>query len=176
MLDRPIDGLAEELAEPADALALDDVIGIEDPLYAGDGGNVTADDDDRLRGVLPHQSAHLAHLADIDDDPGNPDEIVAVGLQLPDEAPAGGKVEQRRGYGEVLLDQHETPGAVMHAQRERSLRTRDLVVIKLERVDGAASELIVTCEGAKHRREEHATDTLRLRHTRTFARKGPKNH
>ena len=150
MRDRRVGRIAEELAKPADALALDDMIGVKHPLDPGNGRHVAADDDGGYRRVLPREAAHLAHLADVHDDAGNTDDVVLMGLQLFDEPFARGKVEQRGWDGDVLLDQHDAPRAVVHAQRERSLRARDLVVIELERVDRAAAELIVARERAKN--------------------------
>src|SRR5450755_3264534 len=150
MRDRRVNRLPEELAEPADALAFDYMIGVKHPLDVRNGGHMSADDDRRFRRVLTHEAAHLAHLADVRDDAGNPDDVVMISLQLFDEPFARGEVEQRRWDGYVLLDQHDAPGAVVHAQRKRPLRPRHLVVIELERVDRSAAELIVARERAEH--------------------------
>ena len=50
------------------------------------------------------------------------DDVVLVRRSSRDEALARREVEQRAGRRDVLLDQHEAPGAVEHAQRERTLR------------------------------------------------------
>ena len=55
----------------------------------------------------------------------------------------GREVEQRAGRGDVLLDHHQPPRAMEHAQREAALLAGDLVVIKLHRIDGAAAEFVV---------------------------------
>lgn len=43
-----------------------------------------------------------------------------------------------------------------HAQRETALRPRYLIVIKLHRIDGAASELIVLGVGSEDRAQQNA--------------------
>lgn len=58
MRDRRIDRLAEELAEPLNALAFDDVIRVEHALDTRNRGDVPADDNRRCRRVLPDEAAH----------------------------------------------------------------------------------------------------------------------
>jgi hypothetical protein len=116
---------------------------------------MAADDDGRRRGVLPDQTAHLAHLADVDDDPRDADDVVVLGPQFLDETLARRKVEQRGRRGDVRLDEHDAPGTMMHPERERPLGARHLVVIELERIDRAASVFIVLGEGSKDRRQEY---------------------
>ena len=66
------------------------------------------------------------------------------------------EIEQRAGRGDVALDHHQSPGAVEHAQREAALRARDLVVIQLHGIDGAAAEFVVLRVGAEDRAQKHA--------------------
>ena len=67
----------------------------------------------------------------------------------------GGEVEQRAGRGDVLLDHHQSPGAMEHAQREAALLARDLVVIQLHGIDGAAAEFVVLRVRAEHGAQQH---------------------
>ena len=60
--DGPLGVLAQEAAEPAHALAADDVVGVDPLGQVGHVGDVPADDDLRLRLVLADQLAHLLHL------------------------------------------------------------------------------------------------------------------
>ena len=72
------------------------VIGIDHLFDAGDGGDMTADDDVGLGREFAHHAAHLADLADVDDDAGDADDVVLIGFQFAREVFAGGEVEQRR--------------------------------------------------------------------------------
>ena len=154
MVDRSVDRLAEKRAEPPDPFALDDMVRLKQLLEAGDRRHMAADDDRRCRGVLPDQTAHLAHLADVDDDARDADHVVLVGREFLDEALACRKIQQGGRRGDVRLDEHDAPRAMMHPEREGPLRSRHLVVIELERIDRAASVCIVLCEGTEHRGEE----------------------
>src|SRR6185437_12679423 len=73
-----------------------------------------------------------------------------ISLELAREFAARGKVEQGAGRGDVLLNHHNAPGTVEHTQGERALLTRDLVVVELHRIDGAAAEFIILGVGAKN--------------------------
>ena len=70
--------LAEELAHPRHAFAPDDMIGVDHPFDSRDRGDVAADHDRRPRRMETHQAAHLPHLADVDDDRGDADDVVVV--------------------------------------------------------------------------------------------------
>ena len=148
--------LAEVGAHPGDALALDQMIGIDEALDPGNGRDVTADDDLRVWRVLANEAAHLADLPDVDDDPRDADDVVALVRQFADEARPAGKVEQRRGSGDVVLDELDAPRTVEHPQREGSLLARDLVLVELHRVDGPAAELVVLRVRAEDRGEQDA--------------------
>ena len=100
--------------------------------------------------------AHLAHLADVDDDGGNAHDVVIVGQQFGFEGLARGKIQDRGGRGDVLLDHQDAPGAVKHAEGERPLLTGHLVVIQLHGVDLAAAELVVLRVGTENGTEEDA--------------------
>ena len=78
MLDPVAVFLAEIGAQPRHALALHDVIGVDRPLDARNRRHVAADHQRRVRRMPPDQPAHLADLADIDDDPGQSDDVVRV--------------------------------------------------------------------------------------------------
>ena len=122
----------------------------------GNRRDVAADDDLRVRGVLAHQPAHLAHLPHVDDDAGDADHVVLPAGQLADEARPGREVEQRRRRRDVVLDELDAPRSVEHAERERPLLAGHLVLVQLHRVDGPAAVLIVDRVGPEDRRQQHA--------------------
>ena len=156
MLDRLFLVLAQKPPHPADAVALDDVVGIQAFVQVGDIGNVAADDDFCVRLVAAHQFAHLPHFQLVGDDRRDPDNVVGVPAQLLDETVERRKVEHGAGGLDVRLDQHQSPAAVEHPQGERTLRARDLVVIQLHRVHHPRAELVVLRVGAEHAAEQHA--------------------
>jgi hypothetical protein len=90
------------------------------------------------------------------DDAGQADNVVLVRRQFADEALTRGKVEDGARSRDVLLEKHQAPAAVEHAQGERPLLARDLVVIELHRIDAAAAVLIVLREGFEYRGEKNA--------------------
>jgi hypothetical protein len=72
MADRRVDRLAEELAEPPDALAPDDDVGVDAGLDAGNRGDVPADDERgprRVRRTRRHISRTLPTFTMIDEMP-----------------------------------------------------------------------------------------------------------
>ena len=156
VLDGGVFVLAEEAAHPADAVALDDVVGIDEVFDSGDGGDVSADHDGGLGGEAADDAAHVAHFADVDDDGGDAHDVVVVGLQLGFEDLAGGEIQDRGGGGDVLLDHEDAPGAVEHAEGKGTLFAGHLVVIQLHGVDLAAAELVVLSVGTENRRKEDA--------------------
>lgn len=60
--------LAEVLAHPADALAANDVVGVDHGLDSGNDGDVATYDDHGLRRNLAYHAAHLGHFSDVYDD------------------------------------------------------------------------------------------------------------
>ncbi len=83
-------------------------------------GDVPADDDRGLRLVLADQLAHLLHLADVRQDRADADHVVAAPCGAPrSKRSSVGKSSSVAGRLDVRLDQHQAPGAVEHAQRER---------------------------------------------------------
>ena len=78
-----------------------------------------------------------------------------VRADLFDEAIEYGEVQDGAGRGDVGLEEHQPPGAVEHAQGERALRARDLVVVQLHRVDASAAERIVLGVGPKDTGQQH---------------------
>ncbi len=60
--------LAQVAAHPLDAIALHDVVGVEDVLDAGNRGHVPAHHDGGVRREFADHAAHLARLADVHDD------------------------------------------------------------------------------------------------------------
>src|SRR5271166_811756 len=109
-----------------------------------------------MRRKPPHSPAHLTHLPEVGDDAGDTDDVVAMRGQLSLELVEGREVEQRTGCRNILLDHHQSPGAVKHAQRKAALLTGDLVVIQLHRIDGATAEFVVLCVGAKNRCKKYS--------------------
>ena len=73
MAQGPVFVLAQEAAEPADALAADDVIGVDPLVQVGHVGDVPADDDRGVRLILPDQLAHLLDFQHVRDDRRNAD-------------------------------------------------------------------------------------------------------
>ena len=147
---------AEEAAHPGNAFAAHDVVGIEHVFHAGNAGDVAADDDGGVRRKLAHAAAHLAHLAEVGNDAGDSDDVVLVRGQFALKLVEGREVEQRARSRDVLLDHHQAPRAVEHAQRKAALLAGDLVVVKLHRIDGAAAELIVLGVGAENGTQKNA--------------------
>src|ERR1019366_1771557 len=143
VVDRGVDVFAQVLAHPGDAVAFDNVVGIQHLLHAGDGGDVAAHDDGGARRELANHAAHLAGLMNVDDDRRDADDVVVVGGEFPGEGLARGEVEDRAGGRDVPLDHEDAPGTVETAQGERALATRYLVVVELHRVDGAAAVGII---------------------------------
>ena len=156
MADGRVRVFAQITAHPGDALAANHAIGINQFVDAGDGGDVPADQDLRFGRQPANSAAHFAHLAEVRDDAGDADDVVFVRCEFLFEALERGEVEQRAGRRDVTLNHHQTPGAVKHAQRETALRARDLVVIQLHRIDGAAAELVVARIGPEDRTQQNA--------------------
>ena len=147
---------AKIAAHPADSFAANHEVRIDQFVELGNCGDVPTDDDGRFRRQLPYPAAHLAHLAEVGDDAGNADDVVLGGTQLPLKAVQRGKVEQGTRGGDVVLNHHQAPGAVKHAQRKTSLLAGDLIVIQLHGVYGAAAEFVVARIRAEHRTEQDA--------------------
>ena len=110
-----------------------------------------------LRREFAHDAAHLPHFADIDDDRGDADDVVALAQQFRFKGFAGGKVQHGGGRRDVLLDHQDAPGAVEHAQGERPLLARHLVVVQLHRVDLPAAEFVVLRVRSKDGAEQNAS-------------------
>ena len=156
MLNGRVGIFAKIAPHPGNSLAAHDVIGVDHVVEPGRRRHMSANHNHRFRRELAHDAAHLTHLADIDDDRRNSDDIVFVGLQLAREVFAGGKIQHRARRGDILLNHHDPPRAVEHAQRKSALRARHLVVVKLHRVDGAGAELIVLRIRTEYRTEKYA--------------------
>ncbi len=124
------------------------------PLDARESRDVPAYDDRRVRRVLAHEAAHLADLADVDDDSRDADDVVAAAGELARRSAHGWEVEQRRWRGDVVLDELDAPRPVEHPKRERALFAGHLVLVPLHRVDGPAAELVVLGVRPEYRREE----------------------
>jgi len=177
MPDRLIGILAEERAQPANPFTPDDVVGVNHAGDLRDRRDVPAHHDRRRRGVLAHEAAHLAHLADVHDDGRDADDVVLVLGNLSNETLARGKVENGARRGDVVLKEGQRPGAMEHAQGERPLLARHLVVIELDRVDFARSEFVVDGERFEDGGQENArAGALRVCvHSCMIEGRGPRN-
>jgi hypothetical protein len=131
-----------------------DVVRVDPLREAGEVGHVAAHHDGGLGLVEPDESAHLGQLEEVRDDRADADDVVASGPDLVHEAVEGREVEERAGRVEIGLDEHQAPRAVEHAQGEDVLHPRDLVVVELHGIDGAAAVLVVARVGAEHAREQ----------------------
>ena len=148
---------AQITSHPADSFTADDMVGVDQLVELRNGRDVTADHDGRFRRQLAHAAAHLAHLAEVGDDAGDAYNVVLGGEQFAFEALQGGEVEQRAGRRDVLLNHHQAPGAMKHAQGEAALLARHLVVIELHRINGAAAEFVVARVRAEDRAQQHTS-------------------
>ena len=142
-------------AHPGDAVAAHEVVGVDHEFNARGSGHMTADYDGGFGRHAPHRAAHLPHLADVDDDGGNTDDVVIVGEQFRFEVFARWKIQDCGGRRDVLLDHQDAPRAMKHAEGKRPLLTRHLVVIELHGVDLAAAELVVLRVRTKHGTEQN---------------------
>ena len=66
-----------------------------------------------------------------------------MGGQFAGEVFLGWKVEDRAGYRDIRLDQHDAPRAVKHSQGEAALCASDLIMLELHRVNRAAGEFVI---------------------------------
>ena len=156
MAQRPVLVFAEEAAEPAHALAADDVIGVDPLDQIGHVGDVPADDDRGVRLILPDQLAHLLHLRRVRNDRRDADDVVLPRAKLFDEAVERGEVQQRAGGFDVRLNHHQAPTAMEHPQRERALRARHLIMVELHRVHSPAAVFVVLAVGPEDARQQNS--------------------
>ena len=156
MPDRRAHVFAQKSPHPGDPVAAHDMIRVDHVLQARNGRNMSAHYDGRRRRKLPHHPAHLPNLADIHDDRRDAYDIVVILGQLFRERIARRKIEQRGRRRNVFLDQHDSPGAMKHAQRKTPLRARHLVMVKLHRIDAPAAEFIVLRVGSENRSKKNA--------------------
>src|SRR5512138_1616115 len=106
--------LAQITAHPGDAIAAHEVISIDHGLYLGKGRDVPADDNHGVWRDATHYATHLPHLADVDDDRGDADDVIVARGELLLKALSGREIKHRAGRRDVLLDHHDPPGAVEH--------------------------------------------------------------
>ena len=106
---------------------------------------------------LAHHAAHLAHLADVDDDRGDAHDVVVVASSVrARSASRVGKSSTVQG-AEIFAWIIMMPQERWNMRNENAaLRARDLVVIKLHRVDGAAAEFVVLRVRAENRSQKNA--------------------
>ena len=135
--------IADEPPQPRNAVALYDVIGIHHALDARNRRHVAANHDWRPRRKPTHHSAHLAYLANVNNDRRDSDDIVMVGPQFGGKCLMRGEVQHGGWCRDVLLDHQDAPRAVEHSERERSLLARHLIVVQLHGIDAPAAEFIV---------------------------------
>jgi hypothetical protein len=113
-------------------------------------GYVPPDENGGVRLVTAYQFTHFPDLADIGKDGAYSDDVIGCFFKFPNEAIQGGKIEDRARCVDVRLEQQQGERAVKHAQGKSPLYTRDLIVVKLHRVDGAAAVFIILCERTEH--------------------------
>lgn len=148
--------LVEIAAHPGNPFAPDDVIGVDHVLDAGNCRPMPAHHDRGVRRELADHAAHLAYFRDIHDDRGDSDDVVALRGDLARKIVPRREIKNGAGRGNIRLDQHDAPGAMKHAQRKATLCARDLVVIKLHGINGAAAELVVLRVRAEDRAQQNA--------------------
>ena len=143
------------MPKPLHALPFHKMVGVDPICQIGQIGNVSANDNRRLRQVLTDEFAHLFHLEHVHQDTADADDVVLILTNLLDEAIQVGEIQQRTAGFQVRLDQHQSPTAMKNAQRERPLLTGDLIVIQLHRVDDATAVFVVLGIRSKHAAEQH---------------------
>ena len=94
--------LAQIALKPADPLAADDMVRIDDLIETLLVADMAADDDRGGRLMPPDQLAHLPDLADIRDDGADPDDVIAVFADLFREPLQGGKIQEGAGGIEIV--------------------------------------------------------------------------
>ena len=142
-------------AHPGDAVALDDVVGVDHVLDPGNGGHVAADDDGRpaarISRTMRHISRTLPTLTMIDEMPTMSYWLSRSSFAKASRVGKSSTVEGAEIFSWIIMN---APRAVEHAQGERALLARHLVVVQLHRVDGAAAELIVLRVGTEDGSEQ----------------------
>ena len=132
------------------------MVGINHVFDAGNAGNMATDDDGGVGRELAYAAAHFADFAEVGNDAGDANDVVVMSCEFALKLLQGREVEQRAGSGDVLLNHHQSPRAVEHAQRKAALLAGDLVVIKLHGIDGAAAEFVVLRVGSENRSEKNS--------------------
>src|SRR5438128_1261464 len=92
------------------------LVSIDQKLDARDGRYVTAYNDHRTRRELADHSAHLPHLAYVDDDRRDPHDVILVSGELQLEILPAGEIEHGAGRRDILLDHHDAPRTVKHSR------------------------------------------------------------
>ena len=161
--------LAEERPQPADAFAADDMVGVDHVLDARDGRDVAADDD-RRPGRCSRTRRHISRtLPTLTTMPEMPTMSYSRAVISSMKRSRVGKSSTRAGRRDVLLQEHQAPRAVEHAQRKRPLLASDLVVVQLRRIDRPRSKLVVHGEWLEDRGQKNA------RHPRIMDRSGTRS-
>jgi hypothetical protein len=96
------------------------------------------------------------HLAKVGDDPGYANDVVPIFDQLALETLQVGKIQQRAGRRNVVLDHHQAPRAMEHAQRKAALSAGNLVVVELHGIDGAAAIFVILCVRAENGTQQNS--------------------
>ena len=117
---------------------------------------MSPDQEGRLRQVLADQSAHPSHLEQIRLDRADSDDVILPGPDLLDEAFLGGKVQKHARSAQIDLNQHEPPGTMKGAQRERLLHPCHLVVVQLHGVDETAAVGIILSVRTEDAGQQHS--------------------
>jgi len=137
LLDRSVDRLAQQLPQEAHALAVTDVVGHLQRIFApakdgGEaGGPVPAQDDLRLRSDPPDRVAHLQHLHDVHEREVDAYEVVAL-PELFLEVLDVRVLQDDAGGGDVLGEEVERDVMKMGPQREDVLVPGQPVASEIE--------------------------------------------
>src|SRR5208282_4448307 len=159
MADRSVLVFSQVPPHPRDPFSAYDMVSVDHRLRVGNRSHVSTHHNYRIRRQFPYHAAHLPHLANIHDDRRDPDDVVVVLGQFTGKGLAVGKIEHTARRRNIFLNHHNAPGAMEHAQREAALGARDLVVIELHRIDGAAAKFVVLRIRPEDRTQQYASVT-----------------
>ena len=67
------------------------------------------------------------------------------------------EIQNGRRSRDICLNHHDAPGTMKHAQRERTLNPRYLIMIEFHGVDRPAAIFVVLCVRAKYRTEKDSS-------------------
>ena len=149
MSNRGIRVFSEKRPEPPNPVSLDDVIRVKARVNPRRIDNMSSHNDGRAGRVLSNQIAHLFDLADVGDDRADTYDVVLMVSYFFHEAVESGEIQKRTGRIDIGLNHHKPERSVEHAKRKTALKPRDLVVVKLHRIDHSASVFVVLGIGSE---------------------------